>query len=193
LNDFVENCSKFQGSQGLAQTEVLKEFRAIWCTLNVYPKDLKNLKRSYTKLFHEFHRRVRETEEKRTPAWKELTKEKLNLNKLDWGVDLICTSAETRSKMEAEWGVKMETRDFEFYEDNCVPKEGKCPRKMFSTSVDKEWLVRAQKSFERWQAQERREMKERGKLFSRRSWSNVLPMLKSHLLKKTSQIGEFHV
>jgi hypothetical protein len=169
LTDLEAKHSKNQGSRVLAQKEVLKELRAIWCTLNVYPLKLKHLLRQFNIFFTKFHNRTCTKPEKRTPAWQEITIDKLYLNKLDCGLDILCKREEGRVEMENEWGVKMEKNDFEFYEDNCILKDGKCQRKMFSTAVDKAWLVHAKNRFQRWQEQERREAKEKEDAFNRRS------------------------
>jgi hypothetical protein len=44
LLEIYQGTSKHKGSEDAAQAEVLREFHAIWITLNVYPQRLDNIK-----------------------------------------------------------------------------------------------------------------------------------------------------
>ena len=136
-------------------SQIVKEFRDIWITMNVYPKSFTSIGRTFSKLLKEFHSLVTRGEtQKQKPWW--IKKAKLICDSMKNGVDIMTKDDVARKSIENIYGVKMTQFDINFYTDNCIPvcdeKDayfGKCRRCMWSVVVDKNWLAAANKRQER--------------------------------------------
>ena len=84
---------------------------------------------------------------------------------LDNGFDIRSYHQASNADLIEEFGIEVSEEEEQLYQDNCVPIDGKCPRKIFISGVDPKWVMAAQ---------ERRDALEKKEQFADRKKQRIL-------------------
>ena len=177
-----------------ASQTLTEELRYIYIYMNIYCIARSNMLRKFERFLTEISTLKKYPVAKRKPggAWDNKVDDLISI--LDNGIDLKCTDPTAIKQLQKQYGVKETQNEIKFYNDNCIPilppgeqlqlcsKKwpsftfgywGKCERKMYCGSVEKNWLQSALQRRDRLEQEEvyreKREirLKKEGKLMGR--------------------------
>ena len=131
----------------MVKQELAWELWYDWIYANIPPVAINTIMKKLDQIFTNVDKLMRTGHQKRGPTWRRAM-EKLRLD-LDNGLDLRSFHSASNADLIEEFGIEVGDEEEKLYEDNCIPVDGKCVRKMFITGVDPAWLKDAQERQEK--------------------------------------------
>lgn len=126
-----------QGRVTMMKKELAWELWYDWVYSNIPPVAINTIIKKLDKLFSHVDKLLKTAVLKRGATWKK-EMETLGTD-LDNGFDIRSFQEATNSQMIEEFGIDVGEEENNLYEDNCVPIDGKCPRKIFILGIDPDW------------------------------------------------------
>ena len=124
-----------------------------WIYLNLPPVNVKNIDIKLEKLVKSVTSLRDNPVAKRGATWIQKMKQ-LNLD-INNGWDIRSYHATSISILEEQYEVLIGEEEEKLYQDNCVPVDGKCPRKMVVGGTDQVWLKEAQERIDKLEESEK--------------------------------------
>ena len=122
----------------MVKQELAWELWYDWIYANIPPVAINTIIKKLDQIFTHVDKLMRTGHQKRGPTWRRAM-EKLILD-LDNGLDLRSFHSASNAHLIEEFGIEVGVEEEQLYEDNCIPIDGKCVRKIFITGVDPVWL-----------------------------------------------------
>ena len=159
-----------------------------WVYMNVPPVHVSNIIKKLDQLFTRVDILNRTRVEKRGPSWR-IKMEKLR-DDLNNGFDIRSYHQNVIDWISEEFGVEVGEDEDLLHEDNCIPIDGKCPRKRICSGVDHVWLRDA---MERQAALEKKEEYAERKVTRIKNDQEALKKMKASASNKSNESAEMTV